>query len=191
MALIVIGWRFVLGTIFLLAGCAKLPRRGEFEQVVRRYELVPPRTATAISKWLPSVEIGSGCCLLLGIATVPVAALLVCLLVVFAAAVSVNLLRGREISCGCHALGAPSEITWSTVGRNIVLIAMALLVALASPIGFELLPVVHVSSSRVSANAGFAALIASTLGVLALGLAEEALRLRRYLPNVRKETAAT
>jgi uncharacterized membrane protein YphA (DoxX/SURF4 family) len=187
---VIIGLRFALSAIFLFAGLAKLPRRAEFEQVVRLYELVPARAARAISIWLPILEVVGGLGLLLGVATVFVAALLACLIAIFAGAITINLVRGRQISCGCHMIGAPSEITWMTVGRNAVLIATALLVALTSPAGFDLLPVLRVSDERIAFNSAFAALIASTLVVLSFGIAMEAFRLRRHLASVRAKAAA-
>lgn len=98
MELIALGFRFVLASVFILAGLAKLPRRREFEQAVRRYELVPARFARPIATWLPPLELACGLLLVAGLATAPVSLLLASLLCLFTGAVAVNLLRGRERS---------------------------------------------------------------------------------------------
>jgi hypothetical protein len=51
---------------------------------------------------------------------------LLVLLAAFTAAVMINLIRGREIDCGCFGAGAARPITWATVGRNCVLIGMTI-----------------------------------------------------------------
>jgi hypothetical protein len=52
--------RFLIGTVFLLAGLAKLPRRREFERIVVAYEIIPVNEAQRVARWLPWAEIGAG-----------------------------------------------------------------------------------------------------------------------------------
>lgn len=73
---VAIGFRFVLGTTFLLAGLAKLPRRVEFMGAVRMYGVLPDAWVPTIARLIPPVEIALGTLTLaigLGIALIPAA----------------------------------------------------------------------------------------------------------------------
>lgn len=71
--------------------------------------------------------------LLLGVGQRFAALLVLVLLLSFTAAVSFNLLRGREIDCGCFGASAMRPITWLTVGRNFLLSGAAGLVIWKTP----------------------------------------------------------
>ena len=80
---------------------------------------------------LPGVELLLAAGLLLGFA--PLAPMVaIALLLVFAAAMAINIGRGRRhIDCGCGHSGLRQQLGWSQVARNLVL-ATALLPALAA-----------------------------------------------------------
>jgi hypothetical protein len=65
--------------------------------------------------------------LLVGFLTQLAALLVANLLCVFVVAVSINLLRGRKIDCGCGG-GRFRAITWRHVGTNALLLPAAILV---------------------------------------------------------------
>ena len=175
-----VAFRFVLGTVFALAGLAKLPRRAKFEEAVRGYRLVPERLASPIARWLPVVELAAGTLLLLGLATAPVAALLGAFLVFFAGAVAINLARGRAIDCGCYGAGPARTIGWPTLVRNLGLLAMAVVVAVEAPSAFGLDAVLGLGSRHdVSSRNAVGLLVAATVAVLVFSFAREALDLRR------------
>ncbi len=169
--------RFVLATVFLSSGIAKLPRRREFVDAVRDYELVPEQVAVAIGRLLPAGEVLIGALLFTGVALLPAAAITGGVLGAFSIAIAMNLLRGREIACGCFGLVAEARLGWSSVLRNFVLIAAAVLV------GWR--PVATLSPEpagrAVASGTGLAALIIGTLAALAYSLVREALRLRKLL----------
>lgn len=168
--------RFALGTIFVLAGIAKLPRKDEFEAAVRSYRLLPAAWVARVAAALPVFELASGGFLLLGfLQRVDGLALGACL-VVFAAAVSVNLARGREIDCGCFGGVAEKQITWWTVSRNVVLIGVATLVAAHPVRALSLDQLLHYGQGRrLPASYGIGPMIAGTLLVVAVSVAREAL----------------
>jgi len=174
-----VAFRFVLGTVFALAGLAKLPRRAQFEDAVRGYRLVPDRLAPRIARWLPVLELDAGALLLLGLATAPVAALLGAVLVVFTGAVAINLARGRAIDCGCYGAGPSRTIGWSTLVRNLGLLAMAVVVTAAAPAAFALDSVLGLGSRHgVSSQDAVGLLVVATVAVLSFSFAREALDLR-------------
>jgi uncharacterized membrane protein YphA (DoxX/SURF4 family) len=175
-----VAFRFVLGTVFALAGLAKLPRRAQFEDAVRGYRLVPDRLASPIARWLPVVEVAAGTLLLLGLGTAPVAGLLGVFLVVFTGAVAINLARGRAIDCGCYGAGPARTIGWPTLVRNLGLLAMAVVVAAEAPAAFALDAMLGLGSRHgVSSANAVGLLVAATVAVVGFTAAREALDLRR------------
>lgn len=174
--------RFVLATVFALAGVAKLPRRAEFEDAVRSYRLIPDAYVRPIARGLPLFELGCGLLLMLGLGTRIVSGLLAVCLVGFAAAISINLARGRRIDCGCFGTVTEKEISWRTVARDVVLLALALLVIAAPTTAFSLDAVIGgAAKSSMASSAGVAYLIVGTVLVLSLSLVAQAFRTTRLV----------
>ncbi|MEX2551456.1 MAG: MauE/DoxX family redox-associated membrane protein [Actinomycetota bacterium] len=102
--------RLVFGTMFLAAGASKLSDLGEFAEAIKHYQLIPGATAGAVARGVAVTEAALGTVLLLG-AAIPVAGLLgSALLVIFAFAMAINLIRGRQIPCGCKRESEPIQI---------------------------------------------------------------------------------
>jgi uncharacterized membrane protein YphA (DoxX/SURF4 family) len=180
MELVAIGFRFALGTVFLLTGLAKLPRRREFVAVVRAYEVLPSRLVSPVARAVPHLELVLGGLLLVGLGVRWVAMLLGIMLALFSAAVGVNLARGRDLDCGCFA-GAARHITWSLVARNTVLIAMSAVTVAFGPRAFALDELVSGAAGAVTRSDAIALLFAATALVLTLTLTGELVQLRgRY-----------
>lgn len=117
--------RLVFGTIFLAAGSYKLSDLGEFADAIRLYRLIPGATAGAAAKMVAVTEASLGVTLLLG-AAIPVAGRLgAALLVIFALAIAINLIRGRRIPCGCKRAAEPIQV--KHIVRNLAGVAALLL----------------------------------------------------------------
>ena len=103
----------LLAAIFGSAGPAKLMARDAFAGVVANYRLLPDPLVTPVALVLPCLEIVVALGLLLP-ATRPLAALMAAfLLLLFAAAMAVNLLRGHsDIDCGCAIGRLRERIGW-------------------------------------------------------------------------------
>lgn len=121
----------------------------------------------------------------------PVAAALALLLAVFAGAIAINLLRGREIDCGCFGFGVRRRIGWDAVVRNVVLALLAVGLATRPPEPLALDTTVFGGDTTMSASDAFALLIASTLAVAAFAIIEEARRIRRTVRFVAGAEAVT
>lgn len=178
MEFLALGLRLVLALVFLFAGLSKLPRLREFEQAVHRYDLLPPAAVQWVAVGLPPAEIVCGLLLFAGLETTIVAALLGALLSVFAVAVIVNLLRGREIDCGCFSLITPKRIGWPAVIRNLALAAAAGIVVVRAPRTLAVDGFVS-GGADASTTQGIGVLIAATTALASYSLGAEALRLRR------------
>ena len=141
--------RFVLATVFLLAGAAKLADRRGFAVAVAGYGLLPSRLVRPVAAALPPVEVGAAVLLAAGILPRPVAAVLGALLVVFAGAVAVNLGRGRRMSCACFGTSVEQDLTWLTVVRNLGLVVAAAVVVGVDRTGAATVPMLVAGTATV------------------------------------------
>jgi hypothetical protein len=115
-----------LAAVFLLAGIGKLRDPMTFQMAVEGYELLPAAAVRAIGWLLPLAELAAGGLLLMTATRTAGALLALALLVVFCAAISANLLRGRAgIDCGC-GWGPQIPVGPGLLLRNLVLVVAAL-----------------------------------------------------------------
>lgn len=127
--------RVFLALLFATAAVSKLRHVEEFYGVVRNFRLVPDAASRVIALALPVVELAVAVGLMVSAIAAPAAMTAAVLLIVFAFALAINVARGRTaIDCGCFRLGLKQQVSWLLVGRNIVLTAMAMIVALQLPV---------------------------------------------------------
>jgi len=118
--------RTIIGGILLVAGVLKLSERHRFVEIVRNYDLLPQSLTALVGRSLPIVEIIVSLGLLLALLEPWSELSAMCLFILFAGAISVNLLRGRKyIPCGCFGPAKDRELNWSLVIRNIMLAGLA------------------------------------------------------------------
>jgi hypothetical protein len=160
-----LAFRFVLGFVFLFASLPKLAAPRDFARAVANYQLVPHALVRHVARWLPALELVAATCLLAGVAIPVVAALASALLLVFAAAVTITLLRGRVIECGCGGLAAPKRIGPGLVARDLVLAGAAAALAASAPDALAFSQLSLGAPATVQANAAVAVLIAAAVAV--------------------------
>jgi hypothetical protein len=119
--------RTALALLFVVAAAHKLRDVATFRATFRDYRLVPAALAGSLATLVPSAELAVAA-LLLAPGTGVVGKIGGAgLLVVYAAAVAVNLARGRRhIDCGCAGPHAQRPIGGGIVVRNALLAAAAL-----------------------------------------------------------------
>jgi len=93
--------QFVLAAFFVVAGIAKIADPPGFAHEIHNYKMVPGALVNAMALILPWIEVVTGVALFLGIARRTAAKVLGILLLVFIAALGVNLARGHPVDCGC------------------------------------------------------------------------------------------
>lgn len=121
-----LGLCLVLGTLFIVSAVTKASLV-KFQRVVEDYELLPAPAVRPVAVALPLVEAFTGITALLGIVTWLALPLAAALLVGFAVAMSLNLLRGHRNACGCQ--GSDKPVSWVLVARNLGLASAAVAVA--------------------------------------------------------------
>lgn len=125
--------QIALGVFFVVAALPKIADPPSFAHMVYNYRLLPGPLVNPAALTLPWMELLMGVALVCGIWRRTAAWLVGALLVVFIAAISVNLLRGNAIDCGCFdvlAAGLSVEERFSDM-RGVILrdLGMLLLVA--------------------------------------------------------------
>jgi hypothetical protein len=123
-----------LALALLLAGAAahKLRDRARFRAALRAYGLVPEVLMGQAAGGIVAGELGVAVALIVAPCRVALPALAAAfLLLLYAVAIVVNLLRGRrDIDCGCGVDGRSRPLGWWLVGRNLALLGAALAAAL-------------------------------------------------------------
>ena len=119
-----------IALLFASVGVHKLRDLRRFDETFSVYELMPALAHWRVSRIVPILEIGVAAGLLVDVCRPYAGAIGIVMLLGYAAAIAVNLRRGRrDLACGC---GGPDErrpISAWMVWRNIV-ISLALAVAL-------------------------------------------------------------
>jgi putative oxidoreductase len=120
--------RLALGLVFVVAGALKLRDPAAFAQDIANYQLVPS-LAPVLAVVLPALEVVVGLALLALSSSWRRAAALVAggLMIVFTVSASTALARGLDVSCGCFG-GNSGAIGWTTLARDVALLAAAALV---------------------------------------------------------------
>ena len=117
-----------LALVFGASGAMKLWDLEVFHGSVANYALLPRSLEQPFAYTLPILELASACALPLA-NTRPYGALLVlALLLVFTAAVAINIARGRTgIDCGCFGPALRQELNGWLIVRNLLLAGCAAL----------------------------------------------------------------
>ncbi|RQZ15277.1 methylamine utilization protein MauE [Burkholderia sp. Bp9031] len=126
--------------VVLLGAFAKLRRPAAFRQALAGYRLLPDALAAPAAFAIPLAEVVCAAALLFPDTRMTGALGLIALLLVFAAGMTINILRGHtDIDCGCSGFAAaradaPRGIGWLHVAR-VLLLAVLVATALVEPGG--------------------------------------------------------
>src|SRR5437879_1708430 len=101
--------QLALGAIFVAAALPKLLDPPSFAHMIYNYRLVPGPLVNLMALTMPWIELVCGLCLILGIWRTTARTIIAILLAVFILAISINLLRGNAIDCGCFDVTAAGK----------------------------------------------------------------------------------
>lgn len=126
LACVLTATRAALALLLGIAAIGKLRQRARWHDALAAYRLLPDILLAPVALALPIAELATAAGLVAGVAPAGIAAAL--LLLVFAGAMAVNLLRGRRaLDCGCNPAARPQPISWALVARNTGLAGLAVL----------------------------------------------------------------
>ena len=120
--------RFVLGFVFVYAAIEKISQPEEFAKAIANYHLLPLFSLNVIALTVPWMELLAGFALIGGVHVRGSSLLLGVLIVVFTLAVSVALLRGLDISCGCFGTASVSKVGWTHLFENLAMLGGCLVI---------------------------------------------------------------
>ena len=122
-----LAFRVILGSLFLYAGIAKIVDPMGFALSIYNYKLLPESLINVAAILLPWLEVMVGGSLLLGIGTAGGALLAAALFSIFSGALTINLIRGLDIACGCFSTAASGgSISGFYLLRDLSLLLMSL-----------------------------------------------------------------
>ena len=101
--------QIALGVFFVAAALPKIVDPPSFAHMIYNYRLVPGALVNLMALVMPWLELLAGLALILGIWTRSSAGLVGALLLVFIAAIALNLARGNAIDCGCFDVSAANK----------------------------------------------------------------------------------
>jgi len=101
--------QIALGLLFVAAALPKLVDPPSFAHMIYNYRLVPGALVNLMALVMPWLELLAGLALILGIWTRASAGIVGALLLVFLAAISLNLARGNAIDCGCFDVASANR----------------------------------------------------------------------------------
>jgi putative oxidoreductase len=126
---IALAFRLYLGGIFIYASMYKISYTAEFAENIASYQIVPYWAVNLLAIIMPWTELICGTLLVFGVRSKAAVLMISGMLVVFITAISLSLVRGIPIGCGCfQSLEEP--MTWTTLLRDLVWLAMAVHVTL-------------------------------------------------------------
>jgi methylamine dehydrogenase accessory protein MauD len=161
-AFIVIAARLGLALVFAVAGSAKLRDFAGTAAMLRSFG-VPKPAVDSLARALPVAEIAVALALL-PTALAHAGSIAACvLLLLFTAAIGINLARGRTPECRCFGQVAAAPIGATTLFRNIVLLGLAAFASVAVPEQSDAVVLAWVSRST-----GWVALGIVVLGAFAV-----------------------
>lgn len=105
--------RWVLGVTFIYASYGKILAPATFANIIYGYDLFPAVLINPAAIILPFVELIAGLALVIGVYPRSAALIINALLLVFIVSLSINLIRGHEFDCGCFAVDAGSQSSFS------------------------------------------------------------------------------
>lgn len=118
-----------MGYFFLVFGLLKVIRINGFVEAYRMYDVVAKRS-TAYAYFYPFLELGFGLSYLLAWQLKTVSTVVVVVMLIGAYGVYLKLREREEVSCACLGTVFTVPMTWVTLGEDLLMACMALLILL-------------------------------------------------------------
>lgn len=105
--------RWLLGATFVYASYSKILAPAVFAKIIYGYDLFPAMLINLFAITLPFIELVAGLALIIGFYPRSAALIINAMLLAFITSLSINIIRGHEFDCGCFAINADSQSTFS------------------------------------------------------------------------------
>ena len=101
--------QLALGVIFVVAALPKIADPPSFAHMIYNYKILPWALINPMALVMPWIELLCGLALIFGIWKDTARAIIAAMLLVFIVAISINLVRGNAIDCGCFDVSAANK----------------------------------------------------------------------------------
>jgi hypothetical protein len=117
----------LLSYLFVVGAMQKLADASYFQQVITDYQILPTALSPLLARTLPLIELAAGIALLIPMSRFAALGTVTLLLTSYSIAIAINIVRGRrDIDCGCAGPGQEQTLSSWLLGRNGLLIVLAL-----------------------------------------------------------------
>jgi putative oxidoreductase len=129
-------FRLILGLVFLYAAVDKITDPFTFAADIRNYQIVPGSLSNLLAIFLPWLELICAFLLIAGLYTRSSAMFIALMLIVFLAAISLAMIRGLNIDCGCyHTLKDSSRVGYKKLIEDFLYFFMAIFLVFSKRTG--------------------------------------------------------
>ncbi|MEJ2545375.1 MAG: MauE/DoxX family redox-associated membrane protein [Calditrichaceae bacterium] len=129
-------FRLIIGSVFVFAAIDKILDPYTFAADIRNYQILPDIFSNILALILPWIEFFCGMFLIIGLYTRSSALMIASMLVVFIFAISLAMIRGLNIDCGCyHSIGNSNKIGFKKLIEDLIYFIMASYLFLALSLG--------------------------------------------------------
>ncbi|EAT59253.1 hypothetical protein CferDRAFT_1260 [Chlorobium ferrooxidans DSM 13031] len=123
--------------LFILSGGEKLLDLNYFELVIAEYQILPSLLIPAVALLVSLCELLCGIMLVINLFSRISSSVMLCMMAIFIAAMTYNVMRGLEHECGCFEFlsqwyGLKEEIGIGPIVRDILFFILLLPIALQS-----------------------------------------------------------
>jgi len=118
--------RLFIGSLFFLSGTLKLFEINKFNIIVAKFNIIPINLVPIFSIALILSEIICGLFLIIGIYIKISSYVLILMNISFIIAISINIIRGNIIDCGCFGRLFSEKIGWRLLFRDFILLGLLL-----------------------------------------------------------------
>ena len=127
--------RLLLGVLFILSGGEKLLDLTYFALVIAEYQILPSFIIPGVALLVSLCELLCGIMLLIDLFSRISSSIMLCMMAIFIAAITNNVMRGLDHDCGCIEFlsqwyGLKEEIGIGSIVRDILFFVLLLPIAL-------------------------------------------------------------
>lgn len=116
--------RIILGFVFIYAGLEKALMPEAFAKSISNYQLIPDFIINFSAIVLPWIELVCGILLIFGVSVKENSLILSILLSLFIIMITISVMRGLNIDCGCFGTVGGSKVGLAKIIENIILLAI-------------------------------------------------------------------
>ena len=117
--------QIAIGILMAWAGLAKIGDLRAFAEQLHNFRMIPIPIENLIAISLPWIELVAALALVFGIRARAGAILVALMLAAFTTAVSVAMVMGLDIECGCFGTHDATRVGWVKIGQNLLMLALA------------------------------------------------------------------